>query len=291
METSSQNKQPDARQRWTSDHQQQAEELHAQGLSYRAIGRELGFSHTTISCRLDPAVHKKKLEQKRRHHAANREERKKKSREWYWANVEKARQIARDYYWANWDECRKKSDQWRRNNLERHRENCRRWVARNPEKARETMRRASQRWREQNPEKAKEKQIRYREANRAKVRERTRKRQSMRRAARRRAILAFNAEQIEMQKKLFGHKCAYCGSSDRLSIDHVMALAAGGLDEISNILPACLTCNCSKQSWPVEEWYRKQPFFTESRWRKIRRHCPAATIGQLPLAFNSTSAA
>jgi hypothetical protein len=93
---------------------------------------------------------------------------------------------------------------------------------------------------------------------------------------------------------LWRNRCAFCGvdakhprnaGHDRLTVEHILALTKNGLDEADNIAPACHSCNCSKSNAPVEEWYRRQPFFTEARWRKICRHCPGAVIGQLPLAM------
>jgi 5-methylcytosine-specific restriction endonuclease McrA len=84
---------------------------------------------------------------------------------------------------------------------------------------------------------------------------------------------------------LFKGKCCYCGTGGKLEVDHVLPLSLGGLDDASNIAPACRRCNASKNASPVEAWYRRQPFFTEVRWRKIQRHCPAAVTGQLPLAL------
>jgi hypothetical protein len=99
-------------------------------------------------------------------------------------------------------------------------------------------------------------------------------------------------EQRQQRFAIWQDCCAYCGvpaSNSRnigrrqLSVDHVLAIKHGGLDEPTNIVPACQTCNCSKNAKPVETWHRSQPFFTEARWRKIQRHCPSAVIGQLSI--------
>jgi 5-methylcytosine-specific restriction endonuclease McrA len=79
--------------------------------------------------------------------------------------------------------------------------------------------------------------------------------------------------------------CAYCGSPERLTVDHVLALKCGGHDEAPNVVPACLRCNSSKSASFVEQWYRRQPFFDKARWRKIQRHCPDAAKGQLVLGW------
>lgn len=53
-----------------------------------------------------------------------------------------------------------------------------------------------------------------------------------------------------MQEKFayWGNKCWMCASSDRLTIDHVKPLSKGGWHVLANIRPACLSCNCSKNS-------------------------------------------
>ena len=41
-------------------------------------------------------------------------------------------------------------------------------------------------------------------------------------------------------------ECHYCGSSDRLTLDHVTPLHAGGANALSNLVACCLSCNISK---------------------------------------------
>lgn len=41
-------------------------------------------------------------------------------------------------------------------------------------------------------------------------------------------------------------KCAVCGSTDDICIDHVIPLSKGGTDAIENIQPLCRMCNASK---------------------------------------------
>lgn len=48
--------------------------------------------------------------------------------------------------------------------------------------------------------------------------------------------------------------CAYCGSTAPLTRDHVVPLSRGGSDFIGNIVPACLSCNCSKKDRLLMEW-------------------------------------
>ena len=96
--------------------------------------------------------------------------------------------------------------------------------------------------------------------------------------------MPLSLEQIRNRIAMFGDRCAYCGLAERLTVDHVLPLTAGGLDEAVNIAPACVSCNSGKKDRRVGEWYRRQPFFTEARWRRIQRHFPGAT-GQISLAL------
>lgn len=43
------------------------------------------------------------------------------------------------------------------------------------------------------------------------------------------------------------HRCAYClEQSNSLEVDHIVALARGGSHSADNVVPACETCNTSK---------------------------------------------
>lgn len=49
-------------------------------------------------------------------------------------------------------------------------------------------------------------------------------------------------------REQYGNKCLACGSSDRLTIDHIVPLAQGGSNFIDNIQPLCLPCNSRKST-------------------------------------------
>lgn len=48
-------------------------------------------------------------------------------------------------------------------------------------------------------------------------------------------------------------RCAYCGSDERVGLDHVVPLKLGGEHSIENCIPACWTCNQKKSAIPPEE--------------------------------------
>lgn len=57
---------------------------------------------------------------------------------------------------------------------------------------------------------------------------------------------SLSRETVERRFALFDYKCAYCGSANACSVDHVVAVSKGGLDIEQNIVPSCKSCNCRK---------------------------------------------
>lgn len=55
--------------------------------------------------------------------------------------------------------------------------------------------------------------------------------------------------------------CVYCGAVDRLSLDHLIPRLQGGEDAADNLVTACRTCNSSKGSRDVLEWFASQGEF------------------------------
>lgn len=53
--------------------------------------------------------------------------------------------------------------------------------------------------------------------------------------------------------------CAYCGTTDKpLQRDCITALSRGGRYTLSNIAPACASCNASKSNDEVTSWLRRK---------------------------------
>jgi 5-methylcytosine-specific restriction endonuclease McrA len=63
----------------------------------------------------------------------------------------------------------------------------------------------------------------------------------------------------------FGNICAYCGIRKATTADHVIPLAKGGSNFIGNILPACTSCNSSKQDTLLFEWRTRNVNRKENR--------------------------
>jgi len=116
----------------------------------------------------------------------------------------------------------------------------------------------------------------YREANKDKIRakailwEKTKKGASIIKAQRQKRRLAkqypqtknaLTKEDWQTVLKEYGYICVYCQKDLKSpTLDHVIPLSKGGPHEITNVVPACLSCNCSKgPSILWQEWTPKNP--------------------------------
>ena len=61
----------------------------------------------------------------------------------------------------------------------------------------------------------------------------------------------FDDEKIKLQT---GQICNYCGSTERLALDHIFPQKFGGLDDAENLIFACRSCNSSKGKKDLMEW-------------------------------------
>ena len=67
-----------------------------------------------------------------------------------------------------------------------------------------------------------------------------------------------SAEQWTALQEAWGG-CAYCGATDRpLQRDCVLAISRGGRYTLSNLTPACGSCNASKCNDEVTGWLRRK---------------------------------
>lgn len=82
-------------------------------------------------------------------------------------------------------------------------------------------------------------------------------------------VIQVTSAQLRERFAQFGNACAYCGTGGDLHIEHVVPIARGGTHTLGNVLPACQHCNYSKRTQDVSVWYRSQPFFSQTRWRRI----------------------
>ena len=70
-------------------------------------------------------------------------------------------------------------------------------------------------------------------------------------------------------KEHWDYQCAYCGSEENLTIDHIIPQSKGGKDVTKNVVCCCHSCNQDKSHTPWEQWYLSKEFFSEERYKKI----------------------
>ena len=170
------------------------------------------------------------------------------SRRWAKANPEKVKKSLKEWQKQNVDKSKQYAKQWREENADKKAECARIWHAAHSEGANEKARL----WREANPEKQ------------AAI-------YSRRRARKRNATIPGRpvTAAIEAERKALFDGCCFCGAKKKLTLEHMVPLSKGGLHAEENLLGSCAKCNCSKRARPVESWYKKQPFFDQTRWNKI----------------------
>lgn len=80
---------------------------------------------------------------------------------------------------------------------------------------------------------------------------------------------------VKTFRKLYGHRCFYCGewlrtrfdnSQKARSWDHVVPKSKGGINSKQNLVPCCVSCNQEKAALTIEEFRRtrsRKTFFFE----------------------------
>lgn len=187
---------------------------------------------------------------------------------WRATNPERSKDNQRASYAKNAEARRAGCKRYRTENPEICRAAHDRWLARQPEGA---QAKRTRKWREANPGLSRKASSRWAQANPEKVKAKLQRR----RASKLNAVISSQPVTPAMEaerKNLFGG-CCYCGSQERLALEHVVPLSKGGLHVEENLLGACSSCNSSKRDRPVEEWYRSQSFFSEQRWQEITCAC------------------
>lgn len=100
-----------------------------------------------------------------------------------------------------------------------------------------------------------QKQKEWRERNPAKVQEYVERH----RAKKLGVEYDFTAGQWRDILEQFGYRCVYClEERDDLEIDHVVPLERGGAHKASNIVPACRSCNSSKNDDSLLIFFRRR---------------------------------
>ena len=55
-------------------------------------------------------------------------------------------------------------------------------------------------------------------------------------------------------KRLYASPCAFCGATEKITMDHIIPISRSGNHSIGNLQPLCRRCNSSKKSRLVSEY-------------------------------------
>ena len=188
-------------------------------------------------------------------------------RNYYQNNKDKHSAFMRQWYLKNKDSHKENGQRWYQENKDKHLANCAAWELANKQRRSEWRRE----WKLANSELEAAKHRRYAQNHPEKIRVKCQTRRA------KKAVAIVHSRPvtvaIEAERKALFDGCCYCGAQKKLTLDHVVALDAGGLHVEENLLGACGACNSSKRNRPVEQWFRAQEFFTEERWQQIQDAC------------------
>jgi len=174
-----------------------------------------------------------------------------------------ARKLYMQQYRAKWTpEQRaahnKKCSEYQKKNRIKKNAYQREWIAKNRAKKSAYSMKGYKKWKERDPQAVKEMERRYRNKNRLKIRHHNHIRKARKKGN------GGSHTQIEWIQKVesLGWKCFYCSvilTVLTLTKDHFIPLGRGGRNDLENIVPACLHCNCSKSAMTGDEFiqYRK----------------------------------
>lgn len=218
------------------------------------------------------------------------------SKEWREQNPERAASYDKAYKLKHQARILQRQREYNLRRAAKKRADSQAWRAAHPEQARV----ASRDWGRKNPEGKRAHDAKYRESHREELRAKNRaimlkrravpgyreaelarlqrwgeEHQDERRASveRRRsrkvhaAINDFTVKQWRALCKAMGYRCAYCGEKfpyKELTEEHITPLSKGGNHTLSNILPACRSCNCRKGPRDVPS--PVQPFLLLEIW-------------------------
>ena len=73
----------------------------------------------------------------------------------------------------------------------------------------------------------------------------------------------------ERIRENWNNQCAYCGSDENLTLDHIHPRSLGGPDTTNNVVCACHACNQDKGHTEWKEWYESQYFYSWERMKSI----------------------
>ena len=226
----------------------------------------------------------------------NKERIKERAKQYYQDNKEEILEYQKQYYENNRDEIKERVKQYSENN----RDEIKEYKKKYREEHKEEIKEKDKKYREEHKDEIKEYKKKYREEHKEEKRKRDKKYYednkdeilekrkqyyknnphkifnacSKRRQREENQGNGITKEQWFEMMNFFEWRCAYSGeyiggNSEYRTVDHIMPLVQGGLNEIWNCVPMYSNYNFSKHTSDMLEWYQQQEFYSEERLNKI----------------------
>lgn len=203
--------------------------------------------------------------------------RRKRQNRYYDSNKNEINERRREKYYDNPEDYKAKRQEYVKNNPDK----VKKWTKKYYHKHKEQIKERNRRYNDNNKEYILQRDREYYERNktlRVKASREYRKnnpdvirRQSQVRMARKKKTLSdLTVEQWIETLNYFDNACSYCGRDDvPLEQEHVIPLYLGGGYTKNNIIPACKSCNSSKDIRLLDDWFPKRSTYTEEKMNKI----------------------
>ena len=202
-------------------------------------------------------------------------------KQWREEKKDYRKEYEKQYRENNKERCKESEKKWRENNKEYKKEYVKQYYENNKEYIKEYKKKYREnnkeyfkeyvkQWREENKDYRKEYEKQWRENNfHNEFNRRNKRRIKLENQGR-----GITKEQWLEMFKFFDFKCAYSdislGYKENRSIDHIIAIDNGGLNEPWNCIPMVKSYNSSKNKRvDVMNWYMEQEYFNEDRLNKI----------------------
>ena len=190
------------------------------------------------------------------------------TKEWIENNKERAVKTAKNYYEKNKEIISKKrkpyAKQYHIDNRKHENERSRKWSINNKERHKELI----AKHRENNKEYIIKQNREYGKSHLEQKRINVQKYS----ARKRKLPCTLTPSQWVNIKLYFNNMCCYCGKKLPLEQEHFLALTRNGEFTINNIIPACRSCNGSKNNNDFFEWYPKYKYYNKKRKEKILKY-------------------
>jgi hypothetical protein len=166
--------------------------------------------------------------------------------QYYKKNTDRMININKKYYINNKEKINKQKKQYFKNNEDKFKKLSKQYYKENINKIKERVKQ----YQKENPE------VSVRESHK-------------RRAMKKQLPCTLTANQWQKIKYHFDNVCAYCGKKAKLTQEHFIPISKGGGYTKDNIIPACISCNCSKQDTYFYQWYPSHEHYNKQREQKI----------------------